>query len=210
MKTWWKVLVLIGAGLGGGLLLREGFAQPAIPPAAAAPTRVAVCDIGQVFNNNERSKSLRDVLDGRRKAVEQENEKRGKAIEAAQLELGAYKEGSAQYEKTLADIQRLTIDRKVWLEFQNAMVIREHQRLTREMYDQILKIIEELAVQRGLDVVLYVEREMTESDSTRELVGMIERRKVLYARQGTDITEAVLTRLNQAYRAATAPAGRPG
>lgn len=168
---------------------------------ALPPTVVAVCDVVQVFNNNARAHDLQARLEKKRDAIEAENQKRQKAIEDARAVLLTLKEGQPQYEKTLDEIQRLTIERQAWLEFENQRVLREHKRLTQDLYDEILATIASVSERRGIDVVLYLETEVIDTENTRQLLTMIERRKVLYAGEQVDITEDVLRRLNDAYRA---------
>ena len=198
MKAYWKWLVAAALAIGAAAVLSEALAQGRTA-AAAKPTRVGVCDIVAVFNGNDKANDLREMLEKKRKAIQAEDEKRAKAIQASQEELAAYKKGSGQYEKMLNEIQRLSYERKAWLEFQNAMILREYQRLTREMYDEILQVIAQVARQGGIDVVIYTERDMPSTDDRRELLSMIERRKVLFAADDVDITSATLAALNKAY-----------
>ena len=203
MKTYWKLSTfgIVAVALCAVVVRNEVLAQPE-PAATRAATRMAVCDIVQVFNSNQKAKDVRNVLDGKRKSVAAENETRGKALDAKRMELAAYKEGSPQYEKTLQDMQRMGMEHKIWMEMKNADLLREHRRYTKQLYEEILAVIAQVAKQRGIDVVLYVEREVVQTEDTRELLTMIERRKVLYASDQVDLTQTVLARLNEAYRAA--------
>jgi len=94
------------------------------------------------------------------------------------------------------------MEHKIWMEMKNADLLREHRRYTKQLYEEILAVVAQVAKQRGIDVVLYVEREVVQTEDTRELLTMIERRKVLYASDQVDLTQTVLARLNEAYRAA--------
>jgi len=203
MKIYWKLLAfgIVAVALCVVLVRNEALAQPA-PATAVATTRMAVCDIVEVFNRNQKAKDVRNVLEEKRKSVAAENETRSKAIDAKRMDLAAYKEDSPQYEKTLQDMQRMGMEHKIWMEMQNAALLREHRRYTKQLYEEILAVVAQVAQQRGIDVVLYVEREVVETEDTRELLTMIERRKVLYANDRVDFTETVLARLNEAYRAA--------
>ena len=78
--------------------------------------------------------------------------------------------------------------------------MREHHRLTKEMYEEINKVIAAVARDRGVQVVFYAERESLQTRDTPELLQLIERRKVLYADPSVDMTEEVLTRANEGYR----------
>lgn len=171
--------------------------------AATGASRVAVCDVAKVFQNYQKAKDLTSQLNERKQALQMENDKRGKAIEAIEMEVSGLKVGSKEYEQRMSEIQRLTIERRAWLEFQNALVLREHHRLTKEMYDEISQTIEKLSKDRGIQLVFFRIDEMGETQNTQELLQQIERRRVLYAADSADLTDAVLVKLNEQYRGAT-------
>jgi len=197
MKATQIGLLLVAALAAGALVLSQSSAQPASRPAPA--TRVAACDVVEVFNNYQRAKDLTARLEEKRKAITAENDQRKKAIDAVNMELSGLKEGSPEHEKRLGEMQRLEIERKAYLQFQEAVVMREHHRLTRDMYDQIRKVVAQVAREQGYQIVLYRERDEQPTESTPELLQLIERRKVLYCDDSVDVTAAVLGKLNQSY-----------
>jgi len=195
-----KIAVLIVIGLLAGALLR-GRSSAQDRPTAPAMVKVGVCDVVEVFNNYTRADDLTATLNKRRDALKAENEKRGQAIEALRLELDGLIMGSKKYEAQFSEMQRLTIERDAWMRFQEAMVMRDHHRLTRDMYDEIIKTIGEVAKQRGFHVVLHRPRADVQSKNTRELLQQIQARQVLYAADSVDLTDVVLMKLNEDYRA---------
>lgn len=183
-------------------------APPGRPAAPAG--RIAVCDVVEVFNNYQRAKDLTAKLNERRNAIKAESDKRSKAIEALQMELEGLKKGSEKYEQTFNEVQRLSIEHKAYLQYQDALALRDHQNLTKEMYEEITAMIARFAKERGFDVVVQREGAKLDAPNTTELLRQIYDRKLLYASEGVDLTEAVLLALNQAYRArrpASNPAG---
>lgn len=203
MKSKRLYLVVIAALLGGALLLGRSFAQEHVAATVTRPSRVAVCDVVQVFNNYTRAKDLSAQLNESRDKVEAEGQKRQQAIQSMQLELEGLKEGSKEYEGRFNEIQRQTIEQNAWLQYQEALVMREHHRLTREMYDEIIQRITQLAKEKSIDIVLYRMRQEFRSENTRQLLQQIENRRVLYAADSTDLTDEVLAGLNEAYRIKT-------
>ena len=199
-----KSQVLIVAAvllLGGVLLMRHSSAQQA--DVTAGPTSVAVCDIETIFRNYARATELLDRLNEERVRIKNEYEQRGQAVQALELELGALKEGSEEYEARLQEIQRLGIESNTYLQFSESLIRRKHHHLTEEMYHEILAGIAQMAQEREIDLVVYRDEQVAQgSKDAMELLTQIRNRKVLYSREGLDITQAVLERLNQAYRAA--------
>ena len=197
-----QVLIVAAALLlGGVLLMRHSSAQQA--DVTPGPTSVAVCDIEAIFRNYDRATELLDRLNEERVRIKNEYEQRGKAVQALELELGALKEGSEEYEARLQEIQRLGIESNTYLQFSESLIRRKHHGLTEEMYREILAGIAQIAQEKGIDLILYRDEQVAQSSNdAMELLTQIRNRKVLYSREGLDITQVVLERLNQAYRAA--------
>lgn len=199
MKAARVYVLVIAVLLGGAVLLDRSFAQPR--STAAGPTKVAVCDVVKVFNNYNRAKDLTATLNEKRETVKAEAEKRLQAINTIGMELEELVQGSKEYERRFNEVQRLTIERTVWLQYQDALVMRDHHRLTKEMYEEIIKMVGLIAQERGVQIVLSRMSEDLQSENTPQLLQQIERRKVLYAADSVDVTDTVLKRLNEAYRA---------
>ena len=198
MKSSKTLLLAVGALAAWAILLGTLGAQTR-RETRAVPTRVAVCNIAEVFNNYKRAKDLTARLDARRRRIKSENEKRSKAIESLQMELEGLKEGSKKYEQTFNEIQRLTIERQAWLQFEDSLAVRDHLRLTKEMYDEILAMVVATAKGKGLDLVLYREGKTPPTQNITELLRAIRARKVLYSADTIDITEETLRRINKTY-----------
>ena len=182
----------------GAILWRYAHAQPA--RATVPATRVAVCDIVEVFDNYQRAKDLTAAMKGQAEKIQAENQKRGKAIDAIKMELDALNPSSKEYDKRLNDMERLAIERKAWLDYQTAKNMRNHHRLTLEMYQEIRAMVAQVAKEQRIQMVLHRNRSKVETRNTRELLQTIAARKVIYAGEECDMTESVLARLNQAYK----------
>jgi len=194
-----KLHILVLAGLVTcAALLTAAVAQG---PAAPANTRLAVCDIVLVFNNYQKSKDLTAELNESRSKLQAEKKQREEAIERLRLQLEALTVGQPEYEKRLGEMQKMVLELKVWEQYEETLLMRRHHRLTEEMYEELLTALGEVAHEQGYSVVLYTNRNRIESQNSAELARAIESRKVLYNDPSLDITDAVLARLNQKYRA---------
>ncbi len=199
MKAARVYVLVIAVLLGGAVLLDRSFAQP--PSTAGGPTKVAVCDVVKVFKNYNRAKDLTAALNGKRETVTAEAEKRLQAINTIGMELEELVRGSKEYERRFNEARRLTIERTVWLKFEEDLMMRDHHRLTKEMYQETIKMVGLIAQERGVQIVLSRMSEDLQSENTPQLLQQIERRKALYATDDVDMTDTVLKRLNEAYRA---------
>ena len=199
MKTSRIYLLVIVALLGTVVLLRHSGAEDY--GSTTSQTRVAVCDVVQVFNNYVRANDLTAKLTEQTEAIKGEDEKRRKAIETLEMELEGLLKGSKEYQQRYNEMHRQRINRQAWLKYEEDMARREHHRLTSEMYVEVRKMIAQVARQMGYQIVLYFKRGEMESNNTTELRQQIELRKVLYADASVDLTDTVLMRLNETYRA---------
>ncbi len=194
----WPVAVLItGAFVAIALLASpDGFAQ-----VAPAGGDVAVCDVAQIFNQYDRANDLTDDFAKRRDAIVEEGKKRAGRIEALKEELSGYKPGEDDYEELVQEIQRQAIEAQAWQEYKLTIVGRDHHRLTTEMYEEILNMVETVAVEQGYKLVLFRETRDTTTENMNQLLAQMESRKVLYSSPSVDITQTVLARLNRQYKA---------
>jgi len=181
------------------VLLRHSFAQAPAPPPAPS-TRVAVCDVAKVFNNYQRAKDLTTEFEQRRRRIKAEDERRSARLKQLEATISALKPGSKEHDARLAEYMRASIERQVWRKMEEELAIREHRRLTEEMYKEILGAIDAVAKARGFDLVIYLENVPVASATTTELLNKIAQRKVLYHDPRIDLTQTVLQRVNSRYR----------
>jgi len=195
-----RICVLtVVALLGGAMLFSSSMAQNAAIPARA--TRVAVCDVGHVFDNYARRQDLNAEFARRAERLQAESDQRLKAIEDIKAELAGLMVGSEAYESRLREAERLAYERKAWIEHQTSMAERDRHRLTRQIYQQIIEAVAKVAKANGVDIVVYRKADIQPTENLAQLQQQMELRKVLYAAASTDITDGVLSELNRAYAA---------
>ena len=181
------------------VLMAQGLAQSPAP--VAAPTRVAVCDVGAVFNGYLKRNDLNLQLEQRRKAANAEDKRRLEQINKVEKTLKQLKQGTPEYDKQAKKLQSLVIEARVWREFTEKAFRAEHRRMMETLYREILTAVAQVAKARNLDLVLYSEQVEITSKTTPELYNKIAQRKCLYHKPSIDITQAVLDRLNRQYSA---------
>ena len=204
-KLHWILLVALGTMI-ATFALNPTLAQekPAAPtatsaPAAAQPTKSAVCDLFVILKNYDRGNDLKKELKARVDKITAEGDKRGKEITKIQDTLEELKPGSKEYDAQLNKMTQLTIDRQAFLNYQDELAKRETYRYTKEVYQDVLDAIEKVAKERGYQLVLFKESPNLVSRTYDELLEQISRRKVLYSDPSLDITDDVLKRINRDY-----------
>jgi len=170
-------------------------------PAAAGPRgTVAVCDVVTVFNDYQQAKDLSAEFQERAKKLAAQDELKLQAVQEVGKVLNALKPGSKSYEEQLQKWEKLSLERTMWRGVRDQVNLREHRRLTEEMYTEILAMIETVAKERRFDLVIHRENVELASQTTTELLNKIAQRKCLYAAKSIDITDVVLKRVNHRYR----------
>ena len=197
-RTGWILSLIVVAAL--ALAWQTGIAQNAAKaPVPAA--RVAVCDIASVFNRYQRATDLSNQFNERRDRIKEQDKTKGEQMDQVEKMLKELKSDSKEYQEQSATMEKLTVERTVWRKMQEQAVIKDHRDLTEQMYQEIIKVIAQLAKDQGYDLVLYLDAAEMNSETTSELLGKIAQRKVLYCDPSMDITETVLQRANAAYTA---------
>lgn len=193
------VLLVVLVAIGGCFLLDRLQAKPADVPKTVA-TRIAVCDVFDIFARSQRSKDMIDLFERQEKAINTEGKRRAKEIREVGEVLNEMKEGTEDYEKQFSKGRELSIKLRIWEESQTSALNRDRYLLTQAMYEEITKTIGIVAERRKIDIVLYQRKERISGGSNSELLDRIDRQKVLYSAKHVDITNAVLKHLSEAYK----------
>ena len=173
------------------------------PAAAAGPKgTVAVCDVVTVFNNYQRAKDLSAEFQERAKQLAAQDKQKLQVIQEVEKVLEALNPGSKSYEEQLQKWEKLSFELAAWSRLRKQVNIRQHRRLTEEMFKEILDMIEKVAKERRYELVIQKDSVELTSQTTTELLAKIAQRKCLYAAQSIDITDVVLKRVNRLYRRA--------
>ena len=198
MKKCGIYLTAIGLLVIGGILLNHTVAQSDTPKGSA---KVAVCNVFTVFQNYQKAKDSLDRLEQRKKVIEAEVANRLKKAQeiSDSLKSGLIKKGSKTYEEQLSQMLRIQLEAQAWEKLQTQLAMREHARLTDEMDKDISAVVSRVAAEKGIEVVLTPDA--TADTAEADILQKINRRTILYWSDRVDITDVVLDRLNNAYKA---------
>ena len=191
-------LLLIGMMLLIAVAFLWGRSEAQAPARPVAPlARVAVCDVGALFNGYKRRQSLEALFENKRKQASAADEKKVQQIEQLKKVLESLNANTKAYEQKLREMEKLTLERQVWRQLQEQRFVREHRLLMQELYREILAAIDATARARGYDLVLYRDSVEIESKTTAELLNKIAQRKCLYSHPNVDLTKPILKLLNK-------------
>ena len=167
----------------------------AAPEPPAAPMKIAVVSIRNIFNTSKRHGLYRAQVLSNQSRAKAQLEDLSKDITADEAGLKALKPGTADYMKqlqTMLDKRSKLDSQQEYLKQQRSL---EDKNWMEALYQEILKITKEVAKEKGLTLVL----ERTEPEfpiSGEELMMTFSTHKVLYAENCVDLTEEVTARLD--------------
>ena len=192
------VLALLAGVLAMGDLLAQS--RPGAAGAAPASVRIAVCDMVKIYSNYQKAKDLRVRVEEGRRNFKSEDELRGKKIERITAELKELKTGSKEYDARVNELAKLTIERETLQKFEDNRNVREYYRMSEDIYTELQKAAADVAKENGFHIVLNSD-DTSPSDDKPDLFARMERKKVLYSDPALDITDAIVARMNQQYKA---------
>jgi Skp family chaperone for outer membrane proteins len=160
-------------------------------------SKIGTVSILKIFHDCKRSAAHRTEFLTWQDRIRAELKKLSKEIEDQQVVLKALKPESSDYLIRRKEL----IDKRVRLEaqqkFNEEQAILKQYKLSKELYQDILRITSELAEQKGLDLVLEKDEIDEISLSVNEISRTMSTHKVLYSGGCVDITDEVVARLDK-------------
>ena len=186
------VLVSVWAGLAMG--------QAA---ATAKPTAVAVIDLQQVMSQVKEAQALQAEAQARGQDIQAEEERRRQEIQQLSGELDLFPPGSEQWEQKEQEVRKKLIELEVWLEHTRQQAQREQARQIAQLYQKAADTAGAVAADNGFDMVIQEGAlpEQLDNLNRQQLSNVLSNRKVIWARDGMEITQQVITRMDNQFQA---------
>jgi Skp family chaperone for outer membrane proteins len=197
--VWVSAAVLMAAALGYGL--RESSAQPS----GNKPFTIGVVNMMRLFNEYAQTAWLNEQFEQRKLEIQKELEAREQVIKTAQEALGYLAPDTPEYQKASWELIFKQAEREGFLSAAEYQMGRDHRDLTLKTYRDIEAMIERVAQQYGVDIVLTYEALQQDAADSAALRQQIRFRQVIYHEKRTDLTDQVLTELNAAFERAPKP-----
>ena len=185
------------------VLAYQSWASPNMAP--AGPAVVATVDLERAFNElDERAKAKADLqaMVDRLDARGQELRDRVKMLEA---DIETYAEGSDAQQKALEDYRLAAYELQGFLEYAKRKLDAEGARMIQVLYEEIKQAVEAMAEQNGYDIVFVDDSraKLPGGVSEAEMTRQISARRMLYASPQLDVTDELITRMNNSFTAGT-------
>ncbi len=198
-------LLIIGALTGGSLMGAQSLGQAESPGSAGTlRPRTAVIDLVRVFNECAQITDLNELIRRKEAELQTEAEQRRKVIELKQVELSAFRVGTADFEARRKDLDRLNIEANVWLKISELDLEREKFEWTRVIYEHTIKATAKISQEMDFDLVL--QSKPFKPENIEQSIGgiqrMIKSRSVVFSVPEIDITDRTIRSLDAQYKAA--------
>lgn len=169
---------------------------------AAKPTAVAVVDIEQVFNQLKQKQAIEADFRSKADGLQAEEKQMKTKISDLQAQLDLLPPTEDSYKQKEAELQKAVLELRVWVQFQQAQQAREQAIQLENLYRKTTETIGAVAQQSGYDLVLFKEGMPTfEGANAQQIMAQVSFRKVLWAADASDLTNAIITRMNNEFDA---------
>lgn len=196
--------VVVGFVLLASATIAQVTSEPDAKPALSGSHTVAVLDLVRIFNECAQIQDLNEMMKQQTEEAAKEAQQRRRVIEDKQSELSAFRPGTQDFVDRRKDLARLNIDANVWFKVTEQVMDQDKFDWTRVIYENVMKSTGEIARQRGFDVVL-LRNEFKPDDIEQSVPALrraIQERSVVWNVPEIDITDLVIRKLDQDYKAA--------
>lgn len=164
--------------------------------AAVAPAKIAVVNVTTVIKTCKKFKTWQDAKQKEIQQIESEFKAMQDELTALNENLKIRTPGSEDYNKLMKDF----IEKKAALQSKDSaykeLWDNEKQQFTEKLYQELLSVTDEVAVKKGLDIVLANE-DLNLTDPMRpDIMQTIVTKKLLYHNSKFDITDEVLAAMD--------------
>ena len=199
-------LGLLGGGLGGGWLAQPRAEAQAAPTVRKAATAVAVMDISQVYRSLKEREAVRADNTRRMEGLKEMQTRQAQEIRQLTQEWETMQRmttGDAAAVRDLGrQIEEKTVNYRVQQEVESLRVQQGYSTAVNRMYRKMTDAAGRVAQDNGYDLVLFDE---PVPDFRRippqQMDAALGSREVLWAAERLDITDQVVTRMNNEYAA---------
>jgi len=152
--------------------------------------------IRKIFRDCKRSAKYRQESNAERQKIDGELTKLDNEIKAQQAGLQTLKNGSENYMAQVKEVLEKQGSLKALQQFHKQQLALTEQRITEDIYGDILRITGEVAKEKGLDWVFETSEPELPASSPTELELSMGMHKLLYGDGCSDITNEVMTILD--------------
>lgn len=164
--------------------------------AANAP-KVGVVNVTKVLENSERHKQWQEKMQAEQSETRKQFDTMKKELDALQANLKLRAPGSEDFFKMRQEMAEKAALLEARDESYRNRVETEMQKWTETLYQELLKVAESVAKDKGLDMIISDELLDLPAPSLRDFMLTIKTKKMLYHNDAFDLTDEVLAALDK-------------
>lgn len=189
MTSWTMAVALSLAGVG--------------QTGAAGPARIAVVNIPQVSERYQRRIDLEAQFEAKRKELSQKKDELKQKVDQTTRSLQeVLKPGTQAYRDKARELTLQRAELDFFIESESQRIEIELAETLRTIFDDIAAVTRQIAEQRGVDLVLSADTlPQGQAENPTQMRQQIVLQKIIYWRPEIDLTDEVVTRLNDQYKA---------
>lgn len=166
---------------------------------SSAPHKIAVIDMGYIFENYDKFKALSDDLKAEMAQINQQARKKAQKIKSLQQQLKSLNEDSPDYRQREQELTQKMSDFQTFRKMAEKDARRKQSKAFKTVYMEVADLVEQYADHYGYTLVLRFNRDaLAEAEGPQEVMQALNR-QVIYHRQADDITDPILDYLNGKY-----------
>ena len=158
--------------------------------------KIGVVNVERVFQECKRNARYVEQSRAEQKKIISELEKISREIDAEKAGLKTLKPGSPDYVELMKQMFQKQASLQAQQEFHKQHMTLKDQKWTEQLYQDILDTVEQVAKQKGLDLVLTKDQISLPAQSATELMMTIRTHKILYSAGCINITGEIIAKLN--------------
>ncbi len=197
---------ILAAGiLGAGALHRGADADASNVYVAPPPINVGLVDLALLMNNLQELKDRNDQTMGKGKSLEgrlEEVKTQMKSIETELKEVIPETDTKLRLERVAQQFE-LQATYEARLKAYQRIIDLDHGDILNDVYPKVTDAIKRFASKEGLDMILVDDRPipLPRNGTVKDYNEIIQRKRILFARDGLDLTEQLTTMMNNEYAA---------
>jgi Skp family chaperone for outer membrane proteins len=164
---------------------------------AIKPAKIGVVNVTTVLENSASNKKWQEKMQQEQTDTKNEFNQMRTEVEAIQANLKLRTPGTEDFLK----LRQEMVEKGAMLDAKNKFyqdkVTFEMQRWTEELYQQLLKVVADVAQDKGLDIIMADELLDLPSPSLQDFMLTVKTRKLLYHNSQYDLTDEVLVALDK-------------
>jgi len=186
------------------LLAVIALAAPARVAQAQENLKIAIVNTARIFSEMQETKDLKQKIENDRKTLDATDHQKQEDLAARKQARDLLKVDSPEFQARNQEYLKAAIEYRAWKELTQMEIDRSQKAQIKALFDKIESAVNELAAQRGLDLVLAEQHPeippALDSITVDQLRAMIAGRNILFASQKADLSADVIALLDAKYK----------